>query len=90
MKQHVAVRAFGPNLSRIEIFLVFILVLGSYAAPAQQSTLMGQWRGTYQGITITIVMKPNGQYTQTTQKGTLMTMQWGAYKLVSPNTIIFP
>jgi hypothetical protein len=77
-----------------------ILVLGTTAATAQMggaigqpsnnsNSLVGQWRGVYQGITITIVIQPNGQYTQTAQSGAGMTEQSGPYKLVAPNTIIF-
>jgi hypothetical protein len=53
------------------------------------NSLVGQWRGDYQGITITLVVQPNGQYSQLAQKGTLMTEQSGPYKLVAPNTLIF-
>ncbi len=56
---------------------------------AQQNSLAGQWRGVYQGITVTIVIQPNGQYIQTAQSSTAMTQQSGPYKLVAPNTIIF-
>jgi len=56
---------------------------------AQQNSLAGQWRGVYQGITLTIVIQPSGQYIQTAQSVAGMTQQSGPYKLVAPNTIIF-
>ena len=63
---------------------------GAIGQPQNNSnSLAGQWRGVFQGITFTIVIEPNGQYSQLTQKGTLMTQQSGPYKLVAPNTIIF-
>jgi hypothetical protein len=43
----------------------------------------------FKGITLTIVIQPNGQYSQLAQSGTLMTQQSGPYRLVAPNTIIF-
>jgi hypothetical protein len=76
-------------LRMCRLVLTAVLVLGATAAAAQQSNFVGQWRGVYQRITFTIVIQPNGQYTQTTQSGTLMTQQSGPYKLVAPNTIIF-
>jgi hypothetical protein len=88
-------------LRMCRLVLPAILVLGATAATAQLSggaigqplnnsnSLVGQWRGVYQGITFTIVIQPNGQYTQTAQSGTLMTQQSGPYKLAAPNTIIF-
>ena len=88
-------------LRMCRLVLPAVLVLGATAAAAQFSggaigqplnnsnSLVGQWRGVYQGITFTIVIQPNGQYTQTAQSGTLMTQQSGPYKLVAPNTIIF-
>jgi len=82
------------------LILPAILLLGATAAAAQvggaigqiqnnSNSLVGQWRGVYQGITFTIVIQPNGQYSQLAQKGTLMTQQSGPYKLAAPNTIIF-
>jgi hypothetical protein len=90
-------------LRMCRLVLPAILVLGATAAAAQmggtlgqplnsgqpQNSLTGQWRGVYNGITITVVIEPTGQYTQTAQSGTLMTLQSGPYKLVAPNTIIF-
>jgi len=88
-------------LRMCRLVLPAVLVLGPTVAAAQLSggaigqplnnsnSLAGQWRGVYQRITITIVIQPNGQYSQLTQKGTLMTQQSGPYSLVAPNTIIF-
>jgi hypothetical protein len=72
-----------------KLSLSAILVLGATAAAAQQNNFIGEWRGVYQGITITIMMQANGQYTQTAQAATLMTQQSGPYQLIAPNTIIF-
>jgi hypothetical protein len=73
-----------------KLVVTAILLLGATAAAAaQQYSFAGTWRGTYQNITFTIVIQPNGQYTQTAQSGSLMTQQSGPYRLVAPNTIIF-
>ena len=69
--------------------LAAALVFTAVAVPAQQYGLVGQWRGVFQGITITIVIQPNGQYSQLAQSGTAMTQQSGPYKLFAPNTIAF-
>ena len=63
--------------------------LGGAIGSQQQPSFVGQWRGVYSGITITITIQPNGQYTQTAQSGTIMTEQSGPYKLFAPNTIVF-
>jgi hypothetical protein len=63
--------------------------LGGAIGSQQQPSFVGQWRGVYSGITITITIQPNGQYTQTAQSRTLMTEQSGPYKLFAPNTIAF-
>jgi hypothetical protein len=72
-----------------EFVLPAVLGLSVAAVTAQQYSLVGQWRGVYQGITMTIVIQPNGQYSQLLQSGTAMTQQSGPYRLVAPNTIIF-
>jgi hypothetical protein len=59
------------------------------SATSASSGFVGQWRGTSEGITFTIVFEPNGQYSQLAQSGTLMTQQSGPYTLVPPNTLIF-
>jgi hypothetical protein len=79
---------------RLTVYLFPVIVaLGSVAASAQQNNLVGQWRGVFRGatmpITITIVIQPNGQYSQLAVSGTVQTMQSGPYKLVAPNTIVF-
>jgi hypothetical protein len=66
-----------------------LLAFCAITASAQQNNLVGQWRGVYQGITLTIVIQANGQYSQLAQFGTLITQQSGPYKLVAPNTISF-
>lgn len=66
-----------------------MLALSAVAVPAQENSLVGQWRGVIGTITLTIVIQPNGQYSQLAQSGTLMTQQSGPYRLVAPNTIIF-
>ncbi len=89
-------------LSMCRFVLPAILILGATTATAQMggaagqpmsnnnsNSFVGQWRGVYQGITFTIVIQPNGQYSQLAQKGALMTQQSGPYHLVAPNTIIF-
>jgi len=93
------------HLRKCRIVLPTVLMLGTTAATAQlggtlgqplnnpqkgpQDSLAGQWRGVYQGITITIVIEPTGQYIETAQSAAAMTQESGPYKLVAPNTIIF-
>ena len=89
MKSPIHIRAGAAIMRHCPLVFPVILALGAVAASAQQASLVGQWRGVYQGITITIAIQPNGQYTQTTQSGTLMTQQSGPYKLIAPNTIVF-
>jgi hypothetical protein len=89
MKLKTAVRDFVRTLGRTKILVSSVLALSSIVATAQGNMLVGQWRGTFQSITLTIVIQPNGQYIQTAQKGTMMTQQSGPYKLVAPDTIIF-
>jgi hypothetical protein len=84
---HAGIKA--AILRHCKFVLPAILALGSLALSAQQNSLAGKWRGVYRGITLTIVIQPNGQYTQTAVSGTVQTMQSGPYKLVAPNTIIF-
>lgn len=62
---------------------------GNRGANTNSNSLVGQWRGVYRGITLTMVIQPNGQYTQTAQSGSVMTLQSGTYKLIPPNTIGF-
>jgi hypothetical protein len=103
MKKSLLTSGAADKFLRIyRLILPAVLVLGATAGAAQQggtigqplnynnsNSLVGQWRGVYQGITFTIVIQPNGQYSQLAQKGTLMTEQSGPYRLVAPNTIIF-
>ena len=104
MKKSLLTSGAADRFLRIcKLILAAVLVLGPTLAAAQvsgtigqpqnsgqsQNSLVGQWRGVYQRITITIVIQPNGQYTQTAQSGTVMTLQSGPYRLVAPNTIIF-
>jgi hypothetical protein len=101
MKKSFLTSGMADNFFRMcRLVLPAILVLGQTVATAQISgtigqplsnsnSLVGQWRGVYQGITITLVVQPNGQYSEIAQKGTLMTQQSGPYKLVAPNTLIF-
>jgi hypothetical protein len=71
------------------LVLPAVLVLGATAAAAQQSNFVGTWRGVSGGITLTVVIQPNGRFTMTEQSSTLMTQQSGPWKLVAPNTIVF-
>jgi len=95
----------GTGLQRLRSFaLLAILALGAVVAcrppespgiggsidnNSNNSSFVGQWRGVYQSMTITIVIQPNGQYSQLAQAGTLMTQQSGPYTLVPPSTIVF-
>jgi hypothetical protein len=76
-------------LRMYRIVLPAILVLGATVAAAQQNDFVGQWRGFASGMTITLVVQPNGRFTMTEQASTLTTQQSGPYKLVAPNTIVF-
>lgn len=76
-------------LKRTRFVLPVALALGAVAAGAQQNSLVGQWRGVFQGITITISIQSTGQYSQLAQSATAQTEQAGPYKLIAPNTIVF-
>lgn len=102
MKRLLRSSSITEAILRMRRFILpAILMLGATSAAAQMdggamgqiqsnsNSLVGQWRGVFQGITITIVIQPNGQYSQLAQKGTLMTQQSGPYKLAAPNTIVF-
>jgi hypothetical protein len=104
MKKSLHTSGMADRILRIcRLVLPATLALGATTVAAQaggtpgqplnsgqpQNSLAGQWRGVLKGITLTIVIQANGQYTQTTQSGTLMTEQSGTYVLVAPNTIIF-
>ncbi len=90
MKKSLLTSVVADKFLRMgRLVLPAIAVLGATAAAAQQNNFVGQWRGVYQGITLTLVIQANGQYTQTAQSGTLMTEQSGPYTLAAPNTIIF-
>jgi hypothetical protein len=71
------------------LVLPAVLALGATAARAQQNPFVGTWRGVSNGITLTVVIEANGQYSQIAQSRTLMTQQSGPWRLVAPNTIIF-
>jgi len=95
----------GKQLRVSRFVFPAVLALSAVAASAQQMggtvgnmqpqqqtkqpSLVGQWRGVSGRITITIVIQPNGQYSQLAQMGTVMTTQSGPYKLFAPNTIAF-
>jgi hypothetical protein len=89
MVSRVHARTVAAILRYCPLILPTILAFGAAAVPAQQNSLVGQWRGVFKGITLTIVIQSNGQYSQLAQSGMLMTQQSGPYKLVAPNTIIF-
>ncbi len=89
MKSRVNAGTENRVLRLCKFALPAVLALSAVAAPAQQPSLVGQWRGVFKGITLTIVIQPNGQYSQLAQSGTLMTQQSGPYRLVASNTIIF-
>jgi hypothetical protein len=89
MKSHIYAHAGAKILRLFPFVLPAILALGALAASAQQNSLVGQWRGASNGITLTVVIQPNGQYSQVAQSSTLMTQQSGPYKLIAPNTVIF-
>jgi len=90
MKKSHAGEAATPSLLR-NYALIFPLLLAwsATAVSAQQYSLVGQWRGVYQGITITIAIQANGQYSQLAQSAAGMTQQSGLYRLVIPNSIVF-
>ncbi len=90
MKRSLLTSGAADRIYRMcRLVLPAILVLGATAARAQQNDFVGQWRGIASGMTITLVVQPDGRFTMTEQSGTLMTQQSGPYKLVAPNTIVF-
>jgi hypothetical protein len=64
--------------------------LGPQAAPAQQNSLVGQWRTVAQGSTVTLTIQANGQYMLLMQpaNGGAQSAAGGRYQLVAPNTIV--
>jgi hypothetical protein len=89
MRSRVHAPTVATILSYCPLVLPAILALGAVAAHAQQYSLVGQWRGVFQGITMTISIQANGQYSQLAQSATAQTEQAGPYRLAAPNTIIF-
>jgi hypothetical protein len=89
MESHIRAGLSAAILRRCQFVLLAILTLTSAVGCAQQNNLVGKWRGVSNGISLTIVIQPNGQYSQLVASGTVQTMQAGPYKLVSPNTIVF-
>jgi hypothetical protein len=89
MVSRVHTRTVAAILKYCPLILPAILAFGAAAVPAQQNSLVGQWRGVFQGITITISIQSNGQYSQLAKSATAETEQAGPYRLVAPNTIIF-
>ncbi len=75
-------------LCKCRFVLPVVLALGALDAAAQQNSLVGTWRGVSGGITVTVVIQANGQYSQLSQSS-IVTTQSGPYRLVAPNTIIF-
>ena len=72
------------------LVLAIVVALGAIASPAQQGSLVGQWHGVIgNGIDLTLVIEPNGQYSQLAKAGKLMAWQSGPYKLMAPNIVIF-
>jgi len=89
MKSHTLAHAEAKIMKLFPLVLPAILALGALAAPAQQYSLVGQWRGVSNGITLTVVIQPNGRYSQLAQSRAITTQQSGPYWFVAPNTIIF-
>jgi hypothetical protein len=69
--------------------LLAALGVGAPSLAAQQSHLVGKWSGVDRGTTLTVEFRPNGQYSQTAQSGTLIARQAGPYKIVTPNKLVF-
>lgn len=93
MKKSRMVSGTERGLLRLcKLVLPAILAISAAAVPAQQNSLVGQWRGVTKGITsditLTLVFQPNGQYSQLAASVSGQTTQSGPYKLVAPNTVI--
>jgi hypothetical protein len=89
MESHFNAGTATTILRRLRFVLPAVMALGAVAASAQQYSLVGQWRGVFQSITMTISIQSNGQYSQLAQSATAKTEQAGPYRLAAPNTIIF-
>ena len=71
------------GLPRLFSFLLLAaLGLGAVSSYAQQPSLAGHWRGVDRGATVTIEIRPNGQYSQIAQSGTLRTIQSGQFRFL--------
>lgn len=78
------------TLSRLSrILLPAALALGAAALPAQQSRLVGQWRGTDHGTTVTIMIAPDGRYIQHAQIGHRMMRETGWADMNGANHVAF-
>jgi hypothetical protein len=72
---------------RFNLVLLAVLALGAVTLRAQQPNLVGHWRGVDRGATLTIVIQPDGRYSQTTQSGEMVTHQSGQFKLIGPSRL---
>jgi hypothetical protein len=89
MKSHMDARNAAAFSRCARFVLPVILAFSGVASRAQQYSVVGQWHGVFQGITFTISIQSNGQYSQLAKSATAQTTQAGPYSLVAPNTIIF-
>lgn len=76
-------------LRRRRFLLPALVALGAISAAAEQNNLVGTWRGAAAGVTLTVVILPNGRYRQLGQSAAVITQESGPYTLVAPNTIVF-
>jgi len=77
------------GLPRLFSFLLLaVLALGAVTLPAQQSNLIGYWSGVDRGATFVLEIRPNGQYFEHAQSGSLVTSQSGQIRLRGTNRIV--
>lgn len=65
------------------------VILATATANAQQSSFVGTWQTTIYGMTDTLMIGPNGQYTETAMGPGGLTQETGFYTLMGQNIISF-
>jgi hypothetical protein len=51
--------------------------------------MTGKWRGVYQGVTVDLLVTPDGRFSEQQRMGQMMTMQTGVIRPLGPNVVAF-
>jgi len=83
-------RNVAIGLRRLFSFLpVAALAFGAATVSAQQSPLVGHWRGVDRGVTLNLVIQTDGQFNEHLRFGTQTIRQSGHVKLLGTDGIAF-